>query len=220
MANLNGTIVDIENWKRRDVFRFFKDFINPQFSVTVDVECTGAYNRAKERKESFYLHYLYAILKALNTIEEFKYRVEKEEENSEVIVKRYDVVNVTTPITVGADGEYEEVYIYYNQDFDTFYREASKVVASAHGGGDPFDTNRRIGLGLCCISANPALRFTSMNLTLATIGAVNMIPLLCVGKMLEKDGVRTMPIAIQIHHGLADGKHVADLFAMVEAQLK
>lgn len=213
-------IIDIETWERRDTFNFFKGFINPIFSITAEVVCTGGYKRAKERGESFFVHYLYAILRGLNEIEQFRYRVEQATPNDPIVITKYDRVDTRTPITVNSDGRYVELYVPYIADFDTFYTNTTELIATINSESDPFGCIDENGLGVSCISAIPTLHFTGATQTLKSLGAVNMMPLINVGKMVEHEGERSMPIAISIHHGLADGKHMSDLFATIESYLK
>ena len=51
-------IIGIENWERKENFNFFRHFQNPQLSITSEVECGGAKQRAKAAGQSFFLHYL------------------------------------------------------------------------------------------------------------------------------------------------------------------
>ena len=39
-------IVDIETWERKDNFNFFRNFLNPCITITSEVECTVAKERA------------------------------------------------------------------------------------------------------------------------------------------------------------------------------
>ena len=43
-------ILDIENWNRKEHFLFFKNFDDPFFGVTADVDFTDTYRKAKEDK--------------------------------------------------------------------------------------------------------------------------------------------------------------------------
>ena len=72
-------VIDIDTWKRKEEYLFFRTFFNPMVAVTVEVDCTRAYERAKKQKISFALYYLHAALVAANRIEEFRYRQEGEE---------------------------------------------------------------------------------------------------------------------------------------------
>lgn len=48
------TIINPENWDRKSNYLFFKDFLNPSFSVTSEVECGDLFAAAKEHKFSFF----------------------------------------------------------------------------------------------------------------------------------------------------------------------
>ena len=56
---MSNYLLDIDNWKRKDHFHFFRQFEEPFFGVTVNVDCTNAYNTAKSNGISFFLYYLY-----------------------------------------------------------------------------------------------------------------------------------------------------------------
>ena len=69
-------IVDIETWERKDNFNFFRNFLNPCITITSEVECTAAKEKAKKNGQSFFIHYLYAILRAAKQINELGERLE------------------------------------------------------------------------------------------------------------------------------------------------
>ena len=71
-------IIDIKTWERKENYEFFLGFQNPTISITSEVECSGARTRAKTAGESFFLHYLYAVLRAVNEIKEFRFRIDSE----------------------------------------------------------------------------------------------------------------------------------------------
>ena len=61
--------VDIDNWNRRENYLFFRDFANPYYSVTSQVDVTEAYIRAKALGIKFSHYAMYASLRAVNSIE-------------------------------------------------------------------------------------------------------------------------------------------------------
>ena len=71
-------IIDIETWERKSNYEFFKSLQDPAISITSEVECGGAKARAKAAGQSFFLHYLYAVLRAVNEIPEFRFRIDAE----------------------------------------------------------------------------------------------------------------------------------------------
>lgn len=88
-------IIDINTWERKENYEFFLGFQNPTISITSEVECAGAKARAKAAGESFFLHYLYAVLRAVNEIPEFRFRIDAEGR-----VVYFDHVDMLTPIKV------------------------------------------------------------------------------------------------------------------------
>ena len=117
-------IIHIDTWERKDNYNFFRGFANSWIAVTSEADCTEAYARAKERRHSFFLYYLYAIVRAVNEIKELRYRWDK---NGQVVL--HDTVDVITPIAVPGRTFYT-VRIPYHPDFDTFYREARRIITS------------------------------------------------------------------------------------------
>ena len=95
-------VIDIQNWTRKEEYLFFRTFLNPMISVTVEVDCTTAYRKAKERQQPFSLYYMHAAVTAANRIEEFHYR----QVGEEVIL--YERIDLFTPVQ-NADGSYRSV---------------------------------------------------------------------------------------------------------------
>ena len=66
--------VDIDNWNRRENYLFYRDFANPYYSVTSQVDVTEAYIRAKALGIKFSHYAMYASIRAVNSIEALRYR--------------------------------------------------------------------------------------------------------------------------------------------------
>lgn len=213
-------IIDIDTWKRKDNYTFFTKFLNPCISITSEVNCSAAKKRASENKQSFFITYLYAILKAANEIEELRYRIKRD---GQVVV--YDSVDVLSPIQVDEDGKFVTVRISWNPDFVLFYEAAEKVIQNAkqidinpYAYTEKYDLLDDINYNVILVSATPHLYFTSVTHTLEHRNGSDF-PLLNVGKAVMREGKLVMPVAIYIHHGLVDGKHVGDFFEKVEHYL-
>jgi len=210
-------IIDIDTWKRKDNFHFFSKFLNPCISITSEVDCSAAKKRSSEEKQSFFITYLYSILKAANDIEELRYRIKR---NGQVVL--YDSLDVLTPIQVNEDGKFVTVRIPWNRDFRSFYESADDVIKNAKKiNNNPYayteehDSLDDINYNVILVSATPHLYFTSVTHTLEHRNGSDF-PLLNVGKAVLKEGKLVMPVAIYIHHGLVDGKHIGDFFEKIE----
>ena len=211
-------IIYIETWERKENFNFFRRFQNPQLSITSEVECGGAKKRAKEAHQSFFLHYLYAVLRAANEIPELRYRIDPE---GRVVL--YDQIDILSPIKIKENGKFFTIRFPYHEDFETFYQEARKIIDSIPENGDPYAAeNGEVAngdYGLILLSATPDLYFTSITGTQEKQSG-NNYPLLNAGKAIIKKGKLVMPIAMTIHHGFVDGHHLSLFYRKVEELLK
>lgn len=211
-------LVDIETWERRDNYNFFRDFHNSWIAITSEVDCTEAYAAAKASGKSFFLYYLYAILRAVNEIKEFRYRWDK---NGQVAY--YDTVDITSPITVPGKTFYT-VRIPYQKDFETFYREARRIITSIPADGDPYGTDKQIAeqgdFDVVLLSATPKLYFTSITYTQYAPGHSLDYPLMNAGKAIHREGRLVMPIALTVSHAFVDGAHISLFFEKVKQYLK
>ena len=69
-------IVDVQNWPRREHYHYFGELDDPYFGITAKADFTSCYRQAKLDGESFFLYSLHKILRAVNAVEEFRYRIE------------------------------------------------------------------------------------------------------------------------------------------------
>ena len=210
-------IIDINTWERKENYEFFLGFQNPTISITSEVECAGAKARAKAAGESFFLHYLYAVLRAVNEIPEFRFRIDAEGR-----VVYFDHVDMLTPIKVKENGRFFTIRLPWNTDFQTFYTTAKAIINDIDPNGNPYDMEKVGGkdlLDVILLSATPDLYFTSLTCTQEHRHGSNY-PLMNAGKAILKEWKLVMPIAMTIHHGFIDGHHLSLFYKKVEEFLK
>ena len=210
-------IIDINTWERKENYEFFLGFQNPTISITSEVECAGAKARAKAAGESFFLHYLYAVLRAVNEIPEFRFRIDAEGR-----VVYFDHVDMLTPIKVKENGRFFTIRLPWNTDFQTFYTTAKAIINDIDPNGNPYDMEKVGGkdlLDVILLSATPDLYFTPLTCTQEHRHGSNY-PLMNAGKAILKEGKLVMPIAMTIHHGFIDGHHLSLFYKKVEEFLK
>ena len=190
--------LDLNTWPRKDHFYFFRQFEEPFFGVCVNIDCTSAYKNCKEKGYSFFLYYLYASLKAANAIEPFKYRIS----GDEIIL--YDSVNASPTIN-RPDGTFGFAYMDFKETFEEFARVAQSEMENVRNtaGLIPAIT----GENVIHYSSLPWINFTSLSHA-RSFSFKDSIPKISFGKMTERDGIKSMPVSIHVHHGLIDGYHV------------
>lgn len=206
--------INISEWNRKDHYHFFSQFEEPFFGVTVQIDCTEAYRQSKKNNQSFFLYYLYRALQAANTVEAFRYRII----NGKVYL--FEQVNASPTIS-RPDNTFGFSYIDYEEDENSFYENAKQTIR---------DVQRSKGLkpaisgeNVIHFSAVPWLDFTSISHA-RSFTFPDSCPKISFGKMTDKDGVKTMPVSVHVHHGLADGYHVglfvAQFQRLMDGQLK
>jgi len=146
--------IEIRNWSRREIYLFFKDYEEPYYGITMDLECTEAYQFAKSRNISFFLYYLYLTLKAVNQTEAFKYRIEDEE------LFLYDVINGSA--TIDRDnGTFGFSHILYFEDLDLFLERATEEMIEVRTSDRLIKSE--IGENIIHFSSVPWVQFTSVS---------------------------------------------------------
>ena len=194
------TLLDIENWNRKEHFLFFKQMEEPFFGATVQIDCTKAYATAKVLGSSFFVYYLHKTLVAVNAIESFRYRI------SENKIFVYDTINGSA--TIGRkDGTFGFSLIEYYTDFAIFEKNAFIEIERIQNTTGLF-TRTFEEDNLIHFSAIPWLNFTSLSHA-RSYSFPDSCPKISFGKMMvDKDGKRSMPMSVHVHHGLMDGYHV------------
>jgi chloramphenicol O-acetyltransferase type A len=190
--------IDLEKWERRELFHLFHAFSEPFHGVCLRVDCTATYNFAKAQGLSMFLSLMHRSLVAAQQIENFRTRV------VDGTLWRYEVVNGGSAVgrpngTIGF-GHYP-----YREGIAEFVAEASIEVERVR---ERTDLERPQDANLIRYSTLPWFDFTSISHA-RDFSHEDSAPRITFGKITEAAGRRTMPVSIHVHHGLADGLHVA-----------
>ena len=222
MNSNTRTIINLNTWDRAKSYEFYKNFINPQVTITADVDCTSAYNSCLEEKQSFFRKYLYAIVRSVNEVKELKYRIETVEGKETVVL--YDKISLLTPIRIGRNGEFTTIKVPYHLTFEKFNKVMDEIVAALDPDNhEPYfnegESEKKEFLDMVLVSALPELNFTSVTCT-QSCSQGSRKPIINVGKAVLKEGKMMMPVAISFHHGLCDGYHISRFYSKVEEYLR
>lgn len=209
--------IDLSKWERRDNWRFMKEFANSWYSITTEVDCTEALETSKREGTSFFIKYLYAMLRATNEVREFGYRPDGEG------VCWFDSIGATVPVAVEG-GTFYTVLIPYIEDYEIFYSKVKEIITNIPEDGDPYGVNRdlieRGETGVVNISATPKLYFTGITYTFHKPGLGSDWPLMNVGKAVRKEGRWVMPIGLYVDHCFVDGGNLAEFADKVQRYLQ
>ncbi|RZN79408.1 MAG: chloramphenicol acetyltransferase [Winogradskyella sp.] len=195
---MNKSKVDIANWNRREHFEFFNTFHDPYFSVCFKVDVTKAYEKSRDNGVSFFALYLHACAQALNTIENFRYRIDKE---NNVIC--FDKIHAS-PTILRPDNTFGFSFIDFELDFEKFNSnyeaEKFRIFNSSH----LFPPKNSLDCFHC--SALPWVNFTGHKEPF--FGVKDSVPKIAFSKTEVIEEKQMMNIAISVNHALVDGYHV------------
>jgi chloramphenicol O-acetyltransferase type A len=179
--------VDFDSWGRREYFEYFgRGCVDPFFGVTVNVDCSVAFEVCRRLGFSFFVYYMFVSLGAVNLVENFRFRLLEGE------VWLFDRVHAST--TVGrADGSFGFALFEYTDDFDVFQKNATERIA---------EVQKSTGLGASCEDAKrldvvhcttlPWFSFTSFRHEKSLTGQES-IPKMAFGKFFEHENKKWLP---------------------------
>ena len=197
--------LNLDTWNRKEHFLFFKQMEEPFFGITTTIDCTKAYEKAKELNVSFFTFYLHKTLIAINEIENFKYRII----NNEIIL--FDTIDASSTI-LRKDKTFGFSLIEFNADLEKFASSTKKEINRIQTTTGLF--TRDFAENLIHFSALPWVNFTSFSHARSYTWP-DSCPKISIGKMMEEKGKKTFSMSIHVHHGLVDGFHIGqfvDLF--------
>lgn len=202
-------IIDIDNWKRKEHYLFFKDFTEPFFGMTANLDCTKAYRRAKETGVSFFLYYMHKSLLAVNSIEEFGYRTE-----SNGNVARYNPIHASTT-TMNANEMFAFAFLRYSEDFEEFHEQARREIAHVKTLTTMNRTEENARTDVIHYSTIPWVSFTGFSHD-RNLAVPDSIPKLTFGKFFRQGEKLLLPLYVNVHHGMMDGYHVGKYFEVFQ----
>jgi chloramphenicol O-acetyltransferase type A len=203
-----GAFIDIDAWKHREHFEFFRGYANPFFSVCVDVDVTVVSQRAREPGgPSFFLATLFALLHAANAAEPMRLRVRDGR------VWRHDHVGVSTTV-LRDDETFGLALLEYTDDRATFIARAEQKIGDVKSGRGL--TDPVVDDDVVYHSTLPWLRFTSFSNALPLRDS---IPRVVFGKCVPSGERMVMPVAVEVHHAVVHGLDVARFYEHLQARL-
>jgi chloramphenicol O-acetyltransferase type A len=195
--------IDLEKWNRKEHFHFFKTFEEPFFGVTADVDIQRAIRFSKENNHSLFLCYLHCSLKAASQIPALTLRIE----NSQVY--QYSECHASATIA-RSDGTFGFSFIPYHPDFLTFERQAKEEIKRVKETAGLF-TRTFDKENLIHVSTFPRLQFTALSHA-RKFSISDSCPKITFGKFDSRSNEAKMPVAVHLHHALADGRDVEQFF--------
>ena len=190
--------VDLETWSRKQAYDFFRDYEDPFFNVTVQVDATNLFELCSDNSLSFAAACVYYSQKTANTIREFRIRLVEGQ------LVEFESVDATQTI-LQDDESFTFCYLEPASDLGTFCANARENVEK-YKLLRTFDVESD-RVDLIYYSVLPWLSFTSFKHA-SRHNPDQTIPRIAFGKFKKAGGQLMMPLSVEVNHRIMDGIHV------------
>ena len=204
------TELDIDNWPRKSTYEFFKDYEDPFFNFTANVDVTAVYDLCKENGLAISLTLLYYSLVTANQIREFRIRLVDER------LVEFDRIHATQTI-LNEDETFS--FAYFEMKDDVFEFNASgKEARDRYKSLRSFDVESH-RFDLIYYSVIPWVSFTSFKHA-SRLDRTQTIPRIVFGKLFRDGESMLMPLSVEANHTIMDGIHVGKFFTRFQESVK
>ncbi|PTA66662.1 chloramphenicol acetyltransferase [Deinococcus arcticus] len=202
--------IDLTTWPRRAHFEFFRHHTQPHFSVTAPVDVTRFRAGVRERGLSYMAATAYVLGRAANELPPFRWRIRGE------AVVEHGRVHPSVIDTEPGSELFHFCTLPYQPGAPAFLQGAAQALAARRAqptlDEDPAQDD------LLYLSSLPWVAFTGITHAMH-LQPPDCIPRLTTGRFTEQGGRWQMPLSVQVHHALMDGRHVGAYFEAVQALL-
>lgn len=207
---MKKTLIDMNNYRRRAHFDYFRTMAYPYVGVTAEVDITDFRRVTKEKGCNFFHSFLWCAAQAANLIPEMRQRQVDDH------IVEYDFC-MTSHTVACAD----ETYVYCDLDATCAYADflpyAAREQEIARVGGD-IDREPQDEEGMYFISTLPWLSHTALVQPVPSPADSN--PRITWGKFFTREGKTLIPVSILCNHALVDGRHIAQFYENLEKKLR
>ncbi|PNV62980.1 chloramphenicol acetyltransferase [Clostridium sp. chh4-2] len=191
--------INLAEWERSMHYQVFRNYIQPQYCVTFELDLTHFLAEIRKRGYSFTYSFVFAVSKCANEIEEFRCRfVDGEPVVFDKINTSFTYLNKDTELFKVVNVKMQETMEEY-VDLAGRTEKEQKEYFTAPLGNDVFQ-----------FSAFPWVSYTHISHT-DSGSRDNATPLFDWGRYYERDGRIMLPFSVQVHHSFVDGVHIGKL---------
>ncbi|HEY5584917.1 MAG TPA: chloramphenicol acetyltransferase [Ruminiclostridium sp.] len=204
--------VDLDNWKRKEHFEFFRRMDYPQYNICANIDVTNFLNFVRERKFSFYYAMIHSSTHIANEIINFRYRIR---ENQVVL---HDKLH---PSFTDLNNEEDDLFKIVTVEMtDEMKDDISKFVKyseeKSKNENEYFNLKEFAGRDdLIYVTCIPWISFTHVSHPIS-LNKNDSVPRISWGKYFSENDKVLLPFSVQVNHALVDGVHVGRYFQKLQ----
>ncbi len=210
----NMKIIDMAQWPRKEAFELFSTYESPHFNVCVSLDITNTFGFLEEHRISKFNAMLWMISCAANSVAEIRCRIRENR------VVEHDAVHPSFTF-LNPDQSLSFCYADYSDDIAAFFQRVAQGIERVRA--EPSLKDEPGKDDMIFVSCVPWINFTSISHPMK-LGNQDSFPRISWGKFTPqgqgRDQRMTMPVSLQLHHGLADGYHAGLFFEKLESLLE
>ncbi|QMG41226.1 type A chloramphenicol O-acetyltransferase [Citrobacter freundii] len=197
------TPVDLSCWARKEHFEVFQTFAQSTINQTVLLDITALLKHIKEVGWKFYPTIIFLLSKVVNRHTEFRMAIK----DNELVI--WNEVHPSYTIFHNETETFSSLWSHYDGNIHHFQHVYAEDMAR-YGNNLSYWPKGESLENIFFVSAIPWVSFTSFNINVANMQNF-FSPMFTIGKYYNQDGKVMLPLAIQVHHSVCDGFHVARL---------
>lgn len=201
--------LDMDSYKRKGHFEYFRTLAYPYMGATVNVDITRLIPRIKAEKLPFFLTLCYCVARAANRVPELRQRI--------IGDRIAEFESCETSHTVALD---DGTYCYCSLEcvgaFGEFLPYAVEAQERAKTVQNTVDSAEEES-GLIFLSTLPWFSYTAIVQPVPIPADSN--PRITWGRYFEQDEKTLLPVTVLCNHALVDGLHLAQFFELLSEQI-
>lgn len=219
MANVRW--IDMDTYERKEQFDHFLGMYFPFVQVTVQVDITDLLYRVKQERLPFFLSFLYCLGRAANSVPELRRRIREEK------ILEYDVCRLSYTVSA-PDGTYRYCGIRCDLPFDEYISKG--IAAQQKAEQSEHLTEEDDPESYYFISSMPWTSFSGISMPFPDnrfsvpsfmMGKYTTAPVPVEGgSNIVFENRTTIPVCLQVHHSLVDGRHIGRFFDVLNDELQ
>ncbi|MGB7802825.1 type A chloramphenicol O-acetyltransferase [Buttiauxella sp.] len=202
-TTLEYTPVDLSRWARKEHFEVFQSFAQSTINQTVLIDITALLKHIREVGWKFYPTIIFLLSKVVNRHAEFRMAMK----NNELVI--WNEIHPSYTIFHNETETFSSLWSHYDGNIHHFQDVYSEDIAR-YGNNLSYWPKEESRENIFFVSGIPWVSFTSFNINLANMQNF-FAPMFTLGKYYNQDGKVLLPLAVQVHHSVCDGFHVARL---------
>jgi len=206
--------IDITQWPRGQMFRYFSQMAPTSYSLTVEIDITDLLLKLRQRGRKFFPTYLWLVTKCLNRQTEFKVAYQGE------TLGYYDVLTPLYASFHEDDHTFSLMWTEYDDDYEVFYnRYIENQRLYGHNHGILSQPQMMPPPNAYTVSTVPWISFTHFAVHTHD-NKPYFFPSVEAGKYREDmNGRMLLPLSLTCHHAVTDGWHVNRFLEDLKAEI-